>query len=195
MSEPVLVDDVAAPAEPETDLDVLARYLAGRFPERKSQINALMARARDLSDKGTVVELVYESLLFRSEVDEWLAFAAQILEESHGDQLGLAHSEQATEAKERGSTRPLSKVVEARAQQFTAPLRRAVAELRSTRELLDKILFWCQAQPKLIRDEEYGSLLEASNTPSDRQLAEGAPVVHPPSPALALSRLQRGQKP
>ena len=192
MSEPVLVDDVKPPAEPDTYLDVLARYLSGRFGERKDEINALMTRARDLEDKGTVVELVYESLLFRSEIDEWLAFATQILEETHGDQLGVAHTEQATEAKERGSARPLSKVVEARAQQFTAPLRRAVSELRGTRELLDKILFWCQAQPKLIRDEEYGSLLESKNTPSDRQLAAGTPVVHPPSAAGALKRMQRG---
>lgn len=185
MNEPVEVPDVSLPERPKNDLDVLREYLSGRYPEKKREIHDLLARSRNLLDKGTLVELVYETLLFRSELDEWISFSTQTLDEIHGDQLGVAHSEQASEARERGSSRPLSKVVEARADQFTAPLRRAVSELRSSREWIDKILFWAQAQPKFIRDEEYGSLLEAKNTP------EGDPVVHPPSPGDALGKMTR----
>lgn len=185
MNEPVEVSDVQRPQKPENDLDTLRVYFDERYPQKKREIHDLLSRARDLVDKGTLVELVYESLLFRSELDEWIAFASQTLDEVHGDQLGVAHTEQASEARERGSSRPLSKVVEARADQFTAPLRRAVGELRSAREWLDKILFWAQAQPKFIRDEEYGSLLEARHVP------EGDPVVHPPSPSDALGKMSR----
>lgn len=184
MNEPVEVPDVQRTEDPATDLDFLRQYLENRYPERKRLLHDLLSRAKDLRDKGTLVELVYESILFKSELDEWVAFASQILDEMRGDQLGVAHSEQASEAKERGSSRPLLKVVEARADQFTAPLRRAVSEMRSSREWIDKILFWAQAQTKLIRDEEYGSLLEARNVPDDD------PVVHPPSAADALGRMQ-----
>jgi hypothetical protein len=57
--------------------------------------------------------------------------------------------------------------------------------MRSTRELLEKNIFWAQAQSKFIRDEEYGSLLESSNVP------EGDPVVHPPSPGEALQKMSK----
>lgn len=184
MPEPVHVPDVEPTEEPRGDIDFLREYLEDRYPAKKRMLHDLLQRSRDLPDKGTLVELVYESLLFRSELDEWIAFSSQTLDEMRGDQLGVAHSEQASEAKERGSTRPLSKVVEARADQFTAPLRRAVSEMRSAREWIDKILFWAQAQPKFIRDEEYGSLLES------RHIPEGDPVVHPPSSADALGKMR-----
>jgi hypothetical protein len=180
----VRVDDIETPREPRGDLDSLTDYLVGHYMERRKEITLLLQSAKDLGDKGTLIELVYETLLFRAETDEWLAFATQILDEAHGDQLGVAHEEQASEARERGSARPLSKVVEARAEQFTAPLRRAVSELRSNRDFLDKILFWAQAQPKLIRDEEYGSLLEARNVPKDD------PIKHPPSLDRSLKKMR-----
>lgn len=184
MAEPVHVPDVQPPAEPRSSLDDLGDYLQGRYRERKEEIIDLLGQARELSDKGTLVELVYETLLFRAEVEEWLAFAQEVLDEVHGDQLGIAHTEGATEAKERGSSRPLTKVVEARAAQFTAPLRRTVAELRGSRDWLDKILFWCQAQPKLIRDEEYGAVLEADHLGRAKESADKPLLVHPPSPQL-----------
>ena len=184
MTEPVHVPDVQPPAEPRSSLDDLSEYLQDRYRERKEERVGLLGQARELSDKGTLVELVYETLLFRAEVEEWLAFAQEVLDEVHGDQLGIAHTEGASEAKERGSSRPLTKVVEARAAQFTAPLRRTVAELRGTKDWLDKILFWCQAQPKLIRDEEYGASLQASHLGGAEEGEDRPLLVHPPAPKL-----------
>lgn len=184
MPEPVEVPDVQPPKEPRTSLDDLGDYIGGRYLERKEEIVALLSAARELSYKGTLVELVYEVLLFKAELEEWLAFAQEVLDEVHGDQLGIAHTEGASEAKERGSSRPLTKVVEARAAQFTAPLRRTVAELKGTRDWLDKIMFWCQAQPKLIRDEEYGASLEAQNLGGASESKDRPLIVHPPSPTL-----------
>lgn len=188
--QPVEVPDVAPPSEPRTKLDELSDYLSDRYPKRKADVVQLMQRAKQLRDKGDVVLLGYEAMLFRIEVDEWYFFANQVLDELHGDQLDVARSEQSQANQERGSKRaPAAEILKARAAQFTAPLKRAVGELKSTREFMDKVLYWCQAQQKIIAAEEYGDLFSSRHEAPQELYERGEVIVHPPSLAGELSRL------
>jgi hypothetical protein len=183
--QPVHVD-MAVPRRPPADLDRLIAFMSGDFPTRKDTVMQLIGQARSLRNKEDVVRLGYEVILFRMELDEWVAFTERLLDHELGNQLDNAHSERAEEARERGSTRPSAELVKSQARQYTAPLKEAATLLRSTRDWMSNILSWCQSQQRLIANEEYGDSFTAANDAP-------AELYHvperPPSVSTALRRL------
>jgi hypothetical protein len=184
--QPVLTD-FSAPKPPEDSLDALIDYLSADFPQRKAKLRKLLIEAQQLRHKEDVIKLGYEVILFRMELDEWVSFAGQLLDEEKANQLGIAHDEKAQEAKERGSTRPSSDLVKSQAGQFIAPLKRAHQELNETQKWMSNVLSWCQSQQKMMASEEYGDLFTASNASPDEVNAE---IKHPPKVASSLKQMR-----
>lgn len=152
------VDDLVIPPEPESPIDPLLAYLQGPYRQRRQEYREKMLTARSLQEKTAVIELGYQTLLFRSEIDTWLAYCGQLLDVARGEQLSVAHGSQ-PEAGKKHSTEYLK----AQAGIFIAPLKRAYGELKDTQDLLNKTLSWCQSQQKFIASEEYGELFSANN--------------------------------
>jgi len=152
------VDDFDIPTAPAHGLDALIAYLGGPFIQSRAAIRDLMNESRGFRNKATVIQLGYEALLFRSELDGWLAYANQLLDAEKGEQLSVAHGSQPAEGR-KASTEYLK----AQAGIFIAPLKRAHQELKDTQDLLNKTISWCQTQQKTIATDEYGDLFAASN--------------------------------
>lgn len=165
--QPVSVPDVTPPAEPASELDALIAYLEGPYPARKQSWRELAQQASQLKDRGSMIALGYECLLFRSELDPFLALATQLYEAEHGNQLTVTHDERKSEQR-----RPTGEVLKAQARVFTAPLKRALKELTDMQDLLSKTLSWCQTQQKALSSEEYGELFSSSNQAPTRSFAE-----------------------
>jgi len=188
------MEALAVPPEPKDDLDALIEYLRDRFPQRKRQVTEMFAEGKRIADPTLVVRLAYEALLFRFELDEWLPFAKQLLDEKHGEQLQIAHTERTTEAQERtGSKRASADVVKGQAQQLVAPLQRAYDELRLTHDSLGKVLTWCQSQAKLLRSEEYEAMTQAAVGGAKEIEGSDTQVVRPPTSAKSLERMRRAR--
>jgi hypothetical protein len=152
------VDDLVIPPEPESPLDPLLDYLQGPYRQRRQEYREKMLTARSLQEKTAVIELGYQTLLFRSEIDTWLAYCGQLLDVARGEQLSVAHGSQPEEGKKHST-----EYLKAQAGIFIAPLKRAYGELKDTQDLLNKTLSWCQSQQKFIASEEYGELFSANN--------------------------------
>lgn len=154
----VEVDDLTIPPEPPSALDPLLNYLQGPYQHRRRQYRQQLQAARGLQEKTAVIDLGYQTLLFRSEIDTWLAYCGQLLDVARGEQLSVAHGAQPEEGKKHST-----EYLKAQAGIFIAPLKRAYSELKDTQDLLNKTLSWCQSQQKIIAAEEYGDIFSANN--------------------------------
>jgi hypothetical protein len=154
----VEVDDLTIPPEPESPLDPLLAYLQGPYRQRREAYRQQLQAARSWSEKTAIIDLGYQTLLFRSEIDTWLAYCGQLLDVSRGEQLSIAHGAQPEEGKKHST-----EYLKAQAGIFIAPLKRAHAELKDTQDLLNKTLSWCQTQQKILVADEYGDLFAADN--------------------------------
>jgi len=181
----VNVDDVGVPARPHDELEDLIAYLDGEYGERRRQLTEAMQTARSLKHKQDVIQLGYDALLFRMELDPWLAFAGQLLDQERGNQLSYAHGERSAEAKEQGSRRPDATVVRSQADQITAPLKRAYTELKDTQDLIGRIVSWCQSQQKILAGEEYGELFSSSNQVPEQMFSD------PPAASKPLRQMRK----
>jgi hypothetical protein len=173
---PVVVDDVTPPRSPVSPVEALTAYLQGGYAGRRSELMVQLDSCRALRNKEDVIQLGYDALLFRFELDAWLAFAGQLLDEERGRQFDLAHAERLSEAQEDGRKRADATLVKCQAEQFIAPLKRAHKELADTQALLGQIVSWCQSQQKILAAEEYGDLFSANNEAPE----QGREVSFPP---------------
>jgi len=169
------VADLIPPKEP-SNLDLLAEYLAGPYIERRTELRRLLDAGRGFRDKTAVVELGYFALIFRTELDPWLALSGEILDRERGNQLGVSHK---TETDKR---RPVD-IVKSEAAIFIAPIKRAQEELRAMQDLLSKTISWCQSQQKTVFAEEYGDLFAANNSLPDLSFNDS------PSSAVSLKKI------
>lgn len=166
--EKVNVSDVSAPSAPTAAMEKLVAYLTTAFPARMELSRQLRAKAGGLTAKYEIVELGFESLDFKSELDGWLAFAERILDEQRGDQFDNAQAEKNGTAKAEGTRAPAAEIVKARANQHLAPIKEAVTVMKNARDTATNTLMWCQSLQKSIRDEEFGSLYEDGHEIPDR---------------------------
>lgn len=176
---PVFVDDVDLPADPEDELDALIGYIEGPFIQSRSAWRDLVKESRQLKDRASCLSLGYECVLFRSELDPWLALAGQLYETTRGNELTVANDERKDEKR-----RVTGEYLKAHTAQFVAPLKRAMEELRDMQDLLSKTLSWCQTQQKSIAADEYGDLYAAYNEAPERLFTA------PPALGTALERVK-----
>lgn len=160
------VDDVDLPSDPESELDALIAYIEGPFIESRKGWRDLVAESRQLKDRATCLSLGYECVLFRSELDPWLALAGQLYETTRGNELTVTNDERKDEKR-----RVTGEYLKAHTASFVAPLKRAMQELGDMQDLLSKTLSWCQTQQKSIAAEEYGDLYAGYNEVPERLFA------------------------
>lgn len=174
----------AKPAVPVTDLDRLVDFMGKNFPERKNEIVQLISTAKSFKNKEDVVRLGYEVILFRMELDEWVAFAERLLEQELAEELDTAHTDRNARAKEDGTAKPTAELVKSQAKQRTAPLKEAAQVLKTTRDWMANVLTFCQSQQRFMAQDEYGDLFAASNDAPEEMYNP----VKPPSVSQALKR-------
>lgn len=173
---PVSVLDVEPPDDPESELDALISYIQGPFSESRARWRQMVGEARQLKDRASMISLGYECLVFRSELDPWIALAGQLYDTERGNQLTVTN--------DAAEKRPTGEYLKAATAIFVAPLKRALNELESTQDLLTKTLSWCQTQQKAIAAEEYGELFSSSET------VPGRFFTPTPSLGAALGRVK-----
>lgn len=178
----VEVEDVISPRPPEDDLDALANWIQGPYREKRKAFIEASRTAETLKDKGDIVRLGFLVVLFRSELDPWLAQVGYMIDNAKSTELSLAYQERQEEAEEKKLKRPSSDLVKAQADQLLAPLKRAQKELSFTQDLLSKTLSWCQSLQRLIAADEFGELYTGYNKVPEDFFSE------PPSLAENIKR-------
>lgn len=151
-------DNFMVPPAPASDTDRLIRYLDSKYRERKNRIRTLMAETRALDDRTSAVKLGIECLLFRSELDEWIALGSKIYDNEYGDQLSIAHN-----SRDRSETKQPLEMLKAQANVHIAPMKGALSEMRDTQDLLNKTVSWCQTLQKTFSADEYAESFQHQN--------------------------------
>lgn len=176
-SEPATVD-FQPPEPPKQNIDHLVEYLTDVYPDRKRAWMEMAKQARSLTVRSDMVNLAYECILFRAELDPWLALAGQIHDEIKGNQVDVTLKERANDKK-----RPTTEMMNATVGVHVAPIKRAVKELTDMQDLLSKTLSWCQSQQKSMAREEYGEVFQQDETAPEHLFQE------PPSVADDIPRM------
>lgn len=154
--------DLNLPPKPTDPIDQLIDWLNGSYKTRRSDFIDSLKNARSLKNRSDIVELGFEAVLFRTELDPWLALVGELIDNAKADELSIAYQERQEEAEENKLKRPSAELVRAQAAQFVSPIKRVQKELQDTQDLLSKTLSWCQSLQKLLQADEFGDLYTAT---------------------------------
>lgn len=153
--------DFTAPKEPKDPVDSLIEWLEGDYKKNRADFIDNLRAAKSLKNRSDIIELGFMTVLFRTELDPWLSFVGELIDNSKADELSVAYQERQEEAEENKLKRPSAELVRAQAAQFIAPLKRVQKELQDTQDLLGKTLSWCQSLQKILQADEFGDLYTA----------------------------------
>lgn len=155
---PVEVNDLKTPKKPADPIEQLTKWLTESYQPKRAEFISNLKAARDLKNRADVVQLGFEVVILRTEIDPWLALVGELIDNSKADELSIAYQERQEEAEENKLKRPSAELVRAQAAQFLAPLKRTQKELSDTQDLLSKTLSWCQSLQKILQADEFGDL-------------------------------------
>jgi hypothetical protein len=150
--------DTAPPstAKRESDLDRFFDYFTDRFLAEREQLVELLSACAAMRHKSDLVQLGSRALRFGAQLDLWVANGAMLLAELRVDEVNASYDKSQERAAEHGSARAPAEVLKAEIASRMAKIESLLAAVKNTRERMDKIARWAEAQQRTILNEEYG---------------------------------------